>query len=202
MARTPTQNPPKMYYLSEFIPSNLNTRNSVYISMNNNLFRSFLLIAALGASLISRAQDGNTLPALEVKALNGQKVNTSQWANDGKPIVISFWATWCKPCLKELNNISEVYDEWQEKTGVKVIAVSIDDARTSLGIRSIVMGMGWAYDIYVDENSDLKRAMNVVNIPHTFLLDGNGKVVYQHTSYADGDEDELFEQIKELEKSK
>ncbi|TAE46413.1 MAG: TlpA family protein disulfide reductase, partial [Bacteroidetes bacterium] len=72
----------------------------------------------------------------------------------------------------------------------------------SLGIRSLVMGMGWAYDIYVDENSDLKRAMNVVNIPHTFLLDGNGKVVYQHTSYADGDEDELFEQIKELEKSK
>ncbi|TAE60594.1 MAG: TlpA family protein disulfide reductase, partial [Bacteroidetes bacterium] len=130
--------------------------------MNNNLFRSFLLIAALGAALISRAQDGNTLPALEVKALNGQKVNTSQWANDGKPIVISFWATWCKPCLKELNNISEVYDEWQEKTGVKVIAVSIDDARTSLGIRSLVMGMGWAYDIYVDENSDLKRAMNVV----------------------------------------
>ncbi|GAB4413516.1 MAG: hypothetical protein OHK0039_20510 [Bacteroidia bacterium] len=142
------------------------------------------------------AQQG--LPAVDVKSLNGAVSSTAGWTNDGKPMVISFWATWCKPCIKELNNISELYPDWQEETGVKIIALSIDDARTSLGVRSLVQGLNWEYEVFIDENGDFKRAMNVINIPHTFLLDGSGKVVYQHTSYADGDELYLYDHIKAL----
>ncbi|MEZ4827530.1 MAG: TlpA disulfide reductase family protein [Bacteroidia bacterium] len=158
------------------------------------LFFSFCFSAGLFA------QSGNVLPSVDVEDLLGKAMNTSEISNDGNPIIISFWATWCKPCIKELSTIQEVYDDWQEETGVKVIAVSVDDARTSLGVRSIVYGRGWEYEVILDKNSDLKRAMNVVNIPHTFLLNGNREIVYQHTSYAPGDEEELYDKILELKK--
>ena len=61
-----------------------------------------------------------------------------------------------------------------------------------------VNGKGWEFEFYLDTNGDFKRAMNVINVPHTFLLDGTGKVVWQHTTYAEGDEEELFELIKKV----
>lgn len=141
---------------------------------------------------------GQTIPSVDVKTTDGKTVNTSTFNNDGKPYVINFWATWCKPCVRELSNIAEVYEDWVDETGVKIIAISIDDARSMARVAPFTNGKGWEYEIYVDPNSDFKRAMNVPNVPHTILLDGEGKIVYQHTSYADGDEHELYEKIKKL----
>lgn len=142
------------------------------------------------------------LPSVEVKNLKGQVVNVQSLGNDGQPFVINFWATWCKPCIKELDVINDLYLDWQEETGVKIFAISIDDARTSSLVRSMTMGRGWEYDILIDENGDLKRAMNVPNPPHTFLFDGEGNLVYQHNSYAPGDEEVLYDHIKKLIKGK
>lgn len=141
---------------------------------------------------------GKTIPAVNLKTLDGKVFNTEKISNNGKPIVISFWATWCSPCKKELNAIAEVYEDWQEETGVKLIAISIDDARNMHKVKPYVDGKGWEYDVYLDVNQDFKRAMNVNSVPHTFLVDGNGKIVYEHNSYSPGDEEELFEKIKEL----
>lgn len=145
--------------------------------------------------IITNAQ---SIPSVDIKTTDGKTVNTSTFTNDGKPMVINFWATWCKPCVRELTNIAEVYEDWVDETGVKLIAVSIDDTRSMARVAPFANGKGWEYEIYVDTNSDLKRAMNVPNVPHTVLVDGNGKIVYQHTSYADGDEEELYEKIKKL----
>jgi thiol-disulfide isomerase/thioredoxin len=141
-----------------------------------------------------------TIPSVDLKSTDGKIVNSSTFSNDGKPMVINFWATWCKPCVRELTNIAEVYEDWVEETGVKVIAISIDDTRSMSRVAPFVNGKGWEYEVYVDPNSDFKRAMNVPNVPHTFLVDGKGNVVWQHTSYTDGDENELFELIKKLSK--
>ena len=138
------------------------------------------------------------IPSADVKTLDGKTINTNTISNDGKPIIISFWATWCKPCVKELSAISDVYEDWVDETGVKLIAVSIDNARSMKRVAPYVSGKAWDYEVLLDPNGDFKRVMNVVNVPHTFLIDGNGKVVYQHTSYADGDEEELFELVKKL----
>ncbi|MDP5168934.1 MAG: TlpA family protein disulfide reductase [Bacteroidia bacterium] len=157
--------------------------------------KSFLFILAFFTTAL-HAQSG--LPEATVEDMDANRVNTSVFSNDGKPMIISFWATWCKPCLKELAAIEEVYEEWAEETGVKLIAISVDDSRSAPRVRSFVLGSGWEYEVYLDQNGDFKRAMNVVNIPHTFLIDGDGNIVYQHTSYAPGDEEDLFEKIKAL----
>lgn len=148
------------------------------------------------------AQDTRTIPAIDVKDLKGSTFNTSKISNNGNPIVISFWATWCSPCKRELNNIAELYPDWQQETGVKLIAISIDDARNAQKVKPYVNGQSWDYEVYIDQNSDFKRAMGVSNVPHTFLIDGSGRIVWQHNSYAEGDENELYKQIKLLAQGK
>lgn len=134
---------------------------------------------------------------IPLKKLDGTPITTAEiLANATGPIVLDFWATWCKPCVQELSTLAELYPEWQKLTGVRIVAVSIDDARNSKKVAPFVRGRKWEFDVYLDENADLKRALNVNEIPHTFVLNRRGQIVYQHKSYAPGDEDALLEAIK------
>lgn len=162
------------------------------------LFSTFLLLVAFSFSTL--AGEGDKIPAATLKKLDGSKINSNTFSNNGKPIIISFWATWCKPCKKELDAIAENYGDWVKETGVKLIAISIDDVRSSSKVVTDVKTKGWEYEVYLDENSDFKRAMNVNNVPHTFLIDGNGNIVWSHNSYAEGDEDKLYENVQSLVK--
>ena len=157
----------------------------------------FVLIFISSLSIVAQ-EKLNIFPSVDIKNIEGKIINTDEFDNGGKPIIVSFWATWCKPCAKELDTISEVYDEWQDETGVKLLAISIDDARNTAKIAPFANGKDWPYEVYLDANSDLKRALNVNAIPHTFLLNGKKEIVWQHTSYFDGDEDELFEEVQKL----
>lgn len=141
-----------------------------------------------------------SLPNVDLKTLDGSKFNITEIENEGNPIVISFWATWCKPCKKELNNIAEIYEDWQDETNVKVIAISIDDSRSMSKVNPYVNASDWQYEVYLDTNSDLKRAMGVSTVPHTFLLNAQKEIVWQHKGYIDGDENELYKEIKKLVK--
>jgi len=148
-------------------------------------------------STLSMAQN-RTLPSVDVKTLDGGSINITAIENNGKPIVISFWATWCKPCKKELNTIAEVYEDWQDETGVKLVAISIDNSRSMAKVAPYVNASDWDYEVYIDPNGDLKRAMGISTVPHTFLLNSKKEIVWQHKGYVDGDEDELLEQIEKL----
>ena len=142
----------------------------------------------------------NQLPKVDIKNLNGETFNTSQISNPDGPIFISFWATWCKPCIKELIAIDENYVDWQEELGLKGVAVSIDDTKSMSRVAPFINGRAWEYQVLLDPNGDFKRAMNVINVPHSFILDKTGKIVWQHTSYSPGDEDEIYEILKKVAK--
>ena len=159
-----------------------------------------ILLALFVVSSISAQDDkqGSKLPSVNIKTLDGETYNTQQIDNDGKPIIISFWALWCKPCKKELDAYNDNYEDWKEETGVKIIAVSIDDARSTAKVMPFVNGKAWDFDVLLDPNGDFKRAMSVNLIPHTFILDGAGNIVYQHTSYYEGLEDEIFEIVEKV----
>lgn len=171
--------------------------------MQKSIFTIFsLFFTAFAFAQNSLTDDKRSIPAVDIKKLDGKNFNSSQFDNNGKPMVISFWATWCTPCKKELNNINEYYSDWQKETGVKIIAVSIDDSRNTNKVQPYVDSQSWEYEVYLDPNGDLKRALNVNTIPHTFLIDGNKKIVWQHTSYVEGDEFHLFEEVKKIASSR
>ena len=140
------------------------------------------------------------LPAVTLKTMDGTEVRTDTLANDGKPFIIDFFATWCKPCNRELDAISEVYEEWQEETGVKIIAVSIDQAQNINKVKPLVSNHGWEYEVLLDPNGDFKRALGCQMIPYTIIVDGKGDIVYKHNGYTDGAETELIEKVRELQK--
>lgn len=157
------------------------------------------LLISLPVYLIAQEESsGKKLPSVDVKDIDGKTVNTATLSNEGKPMIISFWALWCKPCIQELTTIADVYGEWQEETGVKLVAVSIDDARSTSRVGPTVNGKGWEYEVLLDQNGDFKRAMNVNMIPHTFLVDGKGEIVWQHTSFSEGSELHLIELVRKL----
>lgn len=168
-----------------------------------------LLVLAFGivlstASFSQEAEDHTNLkqlPSVKLMTMDGKSVNTAELGLKG-PIVISFWATWCAPCKKELNTIHDLYTDWQEETGVTLVAVTIDDEKTKNNVELYVNGKGWEYLVLMDTNSDFKRAMGVNNVPHTFLIDTDGKIVYSHNNYAPGDEEKLYEEIKKLTENK
>ena len=154
----------------------------------------FLAIIALVMALPALAE----LPSVQLKDMNGNAINTAELTNDGKPFVISFWATWCKPCQRELKAIHEVYADWQDETGMKLIVVSIDEAQNAERVKTTIDGRGWEYEVILDPNGEFKRQMGVQNPPHTFIVDANGNIVWNHQGYTDGCEEEIIEKIREL----
>ncbi len=139
-------------------------------------------------------------PDVKVRNQNGDVVQTRTLVDGRTPLIISFWSTTCKPCIKELDAIAEQMPEWLEQNDFRVAAVSIDDARSSMRARSLAVGRGWdaGFILLYDENQDFKRALNVNNTPQVFVLDKDGKQVYAHTGYMPGGEAELLEVIEGL----
>ncbi len=165
----------------------------------------FLLFLAATFSMAVQAQEPASEPALNQKQvpsvklvdMSGKAINTAELTVNG-PVIISFWATWCAPCKKELNTIHEVYEDWVAETGVTLIAVAIDDEKTKSQVAVYVNGKAWDYTVLMDPNWDFKRAMGVNNVPHTFLVDKNGFIVYSHNNYAPGDEEKLYQELLKL----
>jgi peroxiredoxin len=158
--------------------------------------KKILLVALLLVGYIATASA--QLPAVSLKTIDGKTINTAELSNDGKPFIISFFATWCKPCNRELKAIQEVYADWQDETGVKVIAISIDQAQNIQKVKPLVDGNGWEFDILLDPNSDFKRAMGVNMIPHVFIIDGKGNIAESRSGYTEGGEEHLIEKVREL----
>ena len=142
----------------------------------------------------------HTLPTLTLRDMNGKEVNVADLGKTGKITVLDFWATWCVPCKKELNNINEIYDDWKKKYNAVVIAVSIDDSRSITKVKPYADGQRWSYDILLDVNQDLKRQLNIQSVPFTLVLDQSGKIVYTHSGYTEGDENILEEAIAAMAK--
>lgn len=159
-----------------------------------------ILICLIGLFSIAllKGQETPTLPIASLIDMEGKAIPEDAFNNGDAPVIISFWATWCAPCLKELESISALYGDWQKESGVKLIAISIDRIRQLERVKTLVKDKSWAYQVYMDQSGDFRSALNVVNIPHTFVLNGKGEIVYQSTTYATGDELKLYEKVKAI----
>ena len=140
------------------------------------------------------------VPNVVATKLDGKKVNLKKVAKRGQITILNFWATWCSPCKKELDNLMDFYPEWQEKYNVEIVAVSIDDSKTFARVKPTVRAKKWDYTILSDKTGSLRRAFNFKDVPYTLIVDQNGRVVYKHNGYKEGDEYELENIIKKLSK--
>jgi thiol-disulfide isomerase/thioredoxin len=127
-------------------------------------------------------------------------VRVDTLSNGGKPFVIDFFATWCKPCNRELDAISELYADWKKETNVKIFIVSIDQGQNINKVKTLVDNHDWEYDVLLDPNGDLKRAFGIQMIPYVLVVDGRGNIIYRHAGYTDGEESELIEKVREANK--
>ncbi len=153
-----------------------------------------VIVCVLAGCGVAQAQ----LPSVMLKNIDGTTVQSETLNNDGKPFIIDFFATWCKPCNRELSAIAEVYEDWQEETGVKIFAVSIDQAQNIHKVKPLVDQNEWEYEVLLDPNSDLLKALGGQMIPFVVVVDGNGNVVSKHSGYTDGAENELIEEVRGL----
>lgn len=160
--------------------------------MKKKILAIAFMLMCLGGEALAQ------LPAVTLKDINGKTVRTDTLSNNGKPFIIDFFATWCKPCNRELKAIHEVYPDWQEETGVKLIAVSIDQAQNINKVKPLVDEQGWEYEVLLDPNSDFRRVLGIQMIPYVIIVDGKGNIVYKHNGYTDGAENELIEKVREL----
>ena len=181
-------------------------QNYLRISKNNYIFAGELVIwgtmnritkiitsfLLLGISISNYAQ----LPDITLPDIYGQQVQVSTLPKQGHPVILSFFATWCKPCMRELNAISQVYDEWQETTGVEVVIVSVDEGQNLMKVKPLIEGNNWPFKTLLDTGGLLKQAMHVQNIPHVYVLNKEGQIVYNHVGYIDGDEENLIKCLR------
>ena len=166
-----------------FLQNYLFMKNSLFLGCFLLFFNNFLF----GQKII---------PNISIRSYEGLSVNIQDELSNEKITILSFWATWCVPCINELDAISDVYDEWQEDLNIELIAISTDDSRTQKRIKPMVNGKGWEYKILLDKNQELKRALNISAIPYTLVLKGN-EIIFRRYGYSAGVEDELYESIKE-----
>ena len=135
------------------------------------------------------------LPEVTLHDMNGKDVSVAALAQTGKPVIITFFATWCKPCMRELKAIHELYPDWKKETGVEMYIVSVDQAQDIHKVKPLVDGNGWEYHVLLDPNGTFKRAMNVQHIPHMFILNRKGEIIYNHLGYTEGDEEEVLKYL-------
>lgn len=139
------------------------------------------------------------LPNTPIKNVNtGKKIAFNETFEKGKVTVVSFWATWCVPCKKEINNVRRKMPDWKKEADFNYMTVSIDESRMEGMVRSYAISQGWDFPFYQDVNSDLKRSLNFQNVPFTIIVDKNGKVAWMHTGYEEGGENEVFAKVKEI----
>lgn len=160
---------------------------------------SLLVLSFVFASnLKAGGGEGKDVPTAMVEDLNGQKVDFKSMLKPGKFYVISFWATWCVPCKKELSNMVDLAPKWKEKLNAEIIAVSTDDSRAKSKVKTYVTGEDWPFTVLLDMNQDLMRSLGIQQIPFTLIVNGEGKIVYTHNSYVEGDEFEIENKLSTM----
>ena len=158
-------------------------------------FIFFVIICLFTCSLSSQ----KFVPDIGLKTLNGESIKSIQAINQDGFTIISFWATWCIPCINELDAINEVITDWNEKEDIKVLAISTDDSRSKKRVRPLINGKDWIFDVISDTNQEFKRALGVVGIPHT-IVTYKSEIIHRRIGYTPGEEEDLFEVISNYNK--
>ncbi len=157
---------------------------------------TILLVGFFFSMQMANAQ--KNIPEAIVQDINGNDINILNYSKDGKPKIISLWATWCGPCRQELNALKKVYPKWKDNYDVEIVAITVDRGRMVARAKSMFEGNGWDYTFMHDKNQELMGKLGITGIPYSILIDKNGEIKSVQTGYFPGYEKELENKLKAL----
>jgi cytochrome c biogenesis protein CcmG, thiol:disulfide interchange protein DsbE len=155
-----------------------------------------ILFTAAVCTQAQSLQSGKTAPQFRLQDIDKNTVELNKVTGKG-PVLISFWATWCKPCVEEMAEYTLIYNEYKEQ-GFDMLAVSVDNEKTIAKVKPYVKSKQYPFTVLLDTNGEAARKYYVQAVPTTFLLDKEGKIVYQSIGFKKGDEINLKKKIEEL----
>jgi len=163
--------------------------------------KQFQILFLLAISfLLLTSFDGmeKRMPSIDLKTLDGKVVNMDTYSDNGKITVVSFWATWCTPCKRELDTYHEIYEDWVDKFDLEIVAITIDNARQLAKVKPLVAQKGWEFTVLSDVKQELMKQMNFSFIPQTYILDKEGNIVFDHSGFSPGDEYEMEDLLSKI----
>ena len=163
------------------------------------MLKNFLVLSVVFIFTLSVNAQEN-VPNVSLKTISGKSVQSADVINDDGFSIISFWATWCIPCINELDAINDLYDSWNKNYNIKVLAISTDDARSKKRVRPMVSGKNWAFNVYSDTNQEFKRSLNVSGIPHT-IVTYKSEIIHRRIGYSPGEEKDLLKIISDYKQN-
>ncbi|MFH1277507.1 MAG: TlpA disulfide reductase family protein [Candidatus Eisenbacteria bacterium] len=139
---------------------------------------------------------GSVAPDFTLKNMEGKTVNLYDVLKEG-PVLIDFWALWCKPCLHALPGTDEISKEYADK-GVTVLTVNTDSPRSTAKVRSYVKSKKFSFEVLLDPNSDMMRLYRFRSIPQLFLVDMDHTIAFSKLGYSPGHEKIVIEEIDKI----
>ena len=158
------------------------------------LFKRFVLVAMIFTAMYADKQRNIMLPDLSVRLLDGKQVRLSALLEEG-PLLVSFWATWCAPCKKEMIFLEEFHQKYNEY-GFRVLAISTDSPKSMSKVKSYIRAKKYTFMVGLDPNQEIAKKMNALLMPTTLILSKDRKVSWYHQGFIPGDEKEIEAQIR------
>ena len=158
------------------------------------LFKRFILFAMIFTAMYADKQRDIMLPDLSVKLLDGKQVRLSALLEEG-PLLVSFWATWCAPCKKEMIFLEEFHQKYNENS-FRVLAISTDSPKSMSKVKSYIRAKKHTFLVGIDPNQEIAKKMNALLMPTTLILNKDRKVSWYHQGFIPGDEKEIEAQIR------
>ena len=158
------------------------------------LFKRFILVAMIFTAMYADKQRDIMLPDLSVRLLDGKQVRLSALLEEG-PLLVSFWATWCAPCKKEMIFLEKFHQKYNENS-FRVLAISTDSPKSMSKVKSYIRAKKHTFLVGIDPNQDIAKKMNALLMPTTLILNKDRKVSWYHQGFIPGDEKEIEAQIR------
>ena len=159
---------------------------------------AFLILFCFSSVCAQEVEVKRGIPEVVLKTTEGKNYSSKEMIDGVNPTVLVIWKSCCPPNIKMLDEIAEVCEDWKKETGVRVFAVSVDDARNMSKVGPLKNAKEWPFEVLLDPNSDFKRGMNVNDTPHVFVFDTSGNCVWQRTTYNPGEENEIYDVLKKM----
>ena len=134
------------------------------------------------------------IPDIDLKLLNGKKTTLYKLLKSG-PVLLDFWATWCKPCKQVMKHLNEYHNEFKDQ-GFKVVMINQDTPRSLGKVKAYINSKGYDFLVSIDPNQQISKKLNGQIMPNLILVNQDGTAKWRHQGYMPGEEVEIKEQIE------